>query len=65
MTKTVILCDCCGREITVNERIYLKRRAGKHGGEMNCDMCNSCWERICREARIELKTKAAGDPAGI
>ena len=46
MTKTVIVCDICGKQITVDERVCLKRKAGKRGGEMNVDFCKSCMGEV-------------------
>ena len=51
MTKTIILCDVCGREVSVDERIALKKRVGRRGGELNCDMCRTCFDRISSDLK--------------
>lgn len=57
MTKTMIVCDFCGKMVTPEERIYLKHKPqGRDRHECNFDMCSSCWDRIQSEAKkYEMK----------
>lgn len=59
MTKTIIVCDVCGRETSVDDRVALKKRVGRRGGELNCDMCRTCFDRITRELKGATPSREA------
>ena len=59
-TKTIVLCDICGRETPLDERIRVKRRDGAHRFETGVDMCADCWQTFVKVAKVRAEEAAKG-----
>ena len=50
-------CDCCRKKIEwpdINRAVHVILKTGKWGGKQ-ADFCPSCWDRIVKEAKMDLK----------
>ncbi len=60
--KTIIVCDCCGREVVRTENKYPPSMMLQcHGNPLNWDICRTCHDAI-RSAVIEISKEARQNP---